>query len=321
MRRLWWIFPDRSSVGQRKLMDARYWNHYGPAAARCGLDFARHDPSSVVVDAISDARPRVYVDGEPVSPSDTIFVTGLYTFPHQVDDTFKQLSAFTVLEQAGFYLPIPPPLSLIVNDKMATALYVADCPIAPMPSFRFGTGRDDAITGAVSLAELPYPVVVKPAGWGGGLGVCVAEDERQVRMFASLASGSDSDLICQSYLGDGTADYRLYVVEGRVHTTLRRVPRPGSVVANGSRGGTAECVECPAELAAAVEYLVGKFPVPYFCADLLFDGTDFHLSEIELDGAYAPGHAGGPTGLLEARFGAYARAHERFLDRVPGQVR
>jgi glutathione synthase/RimK-type ligase-like ATP-grasp enzyme len=313
VRRLWWIFPDRSSTKQRGWAEAKYWKEYRVAAATCGLDLARFDPGSLVVDGIIRTRPSVFVDGEPVDPTDTIFVTELYTFPYQIIDTFKQISVFMVLEQLGFYLPVPPTLSLIANDKMATALYLADCPIPPIPTFRFGAGRDDSVIGAASLAGLPYPVVVKPAGWGGGLGVFLAQDESTVRMIATLASGADCDLVCQPYLGQETADYRLYFVDGRVHTTMRRTPRAGEVVANVARGGRAEYVDLPAPLTDTVAYLAEKFPIPYFCADFLHDGHHFHLSEIELDGAYAPDSAGRTTGLLEARFSAYARAHTEFI--------
>jgi glutathione synthase/RimK-type ligase-like ATP-grasp enzyme len=319
-RRLWWIFPDRGSIRHKHHWERRFGSNYRAAAASCGLDYARYDPALVVVDGIGGTRPEVFVDGEPVHPADTIFVTALYSFPHHIGDTFRQLSVFTVLQQSGFYLPVPPWVSLIANDKMAAALYLTDCPVSPVPTFRFGTGRDDSITGAVSLAALPYPVVVKPAGWAGGIGVCLAEDEGQVRMLASLASGSDCDLVCQPYLGAGTVDYRLYFVEGRVHTTMRRVPSAGGVAANLHRGGRSEFVDCPTRLAAAVEYLAEKFPIPYFCADFLFDGQDFHLSEIEPDGAYGPDHTGRTTGLLEARFAAYGRQHERFLSQLTEPV-
>ncbi|HEU5469472.1 MAG TPA: hypothetical protein VFV67_02375 [Actinophytocola sp.] len=320
MRRVWWILPDRNSTRQRQWTEDKYWSAYRVAAQSCGLDFAMHDPSSVVVDGTGGSRPEVFVDGVRVSPADTMFVTELYTFPHQIPDTFKQMSLFTVLQQAGFYLPIPPELSLIANDKMATALYLADCPVPPIPTFRFGTGRDEPVTGAATLAALPYPVVVKPAGWGGGLGILVAEDERQVRTIASLASGSDCDLVCQAYLGDGTADYRLYFIDGRVHSILRRIPSPGEVVANVARGGRADYVDLPAPLTATVDYLADKFPIPYFCADFLYDGTAFHLSEIELDGAYAADHAGRTTGLLEARFASYAAHHARFVGHLTEHV-
>lgn len=316
MRRVWWIFPDRNSTRQRERAEAKFWSEYRAAASKCGLDLARYDPGSVVVDATNGKQPEVFVDGQPVTPADTMFVTELWTFPHQIVDAFKQISMFMVLEQLGFYLPVPPRLSMIANDKLATALYLADCPIPPIPTFRFGTGRDDSITGDASLAALPYPVVVKPAGWGGGLGVLLAEDERKVRALASLAAGSDTDLVCQPYLGDGTIDYRLYFVDGQVHTTMQRVPQPGEVVANTSRGGTAAYVDLPAPLTEAVAYLAEKFPIPYFCADFLFDGSDFHLSEIELDGAYAADHNGQTTGLLEARFAAYARRHEQFVGKL-----
>ncbi|TCO60725.1 ATP-grasp domain-containing protein [Actinocrispum wychmicini] len=314
MRRLWWIFPDRSSIRQRQRMNELVWDHYQAAADRCGIDFARHDAGSVVVDGIGGPRPEVFVDGVPVTPADTVFVTSLWTFPHQVGDTFKQVTVFTVLDQLRFYLPVPPRLTLIGTDKMATALYLADCPIPPIPTFRFGTGRDDPVTGAASLAALPYPVVVKPTGWGGGLGVLLAEDERHLRTIASLAAGSDCPLVCQRYLGDGTTDYRLYIVDGRAHSVLHRVPRPGEVASNASRGGSTELVDVPARLLDAVGYLAEKFPVPYFCADFLFDGRDFHLSEIELDGVYTPDQKGRDTGVLEARFAAYERHHRQFLE-------
>ncbi|HEU5109263.1 MAG TPA: hypothetical protein VFT95_12030, partial [Micromonosporaceae bacterium] len=303
-----------------KQVSAKYWELYRAAARSCGLDYAIHDPSSIVVDAIGGTQAAVFVAGEQVNPADTLFVTDLYTLPQHIPDTFKQISAFTVLEQLGFYLPVPPQLSLIANDKLATALYLADCPVAPIPTFRFGTGRDESIIGAASLAALPYPVVVKPAGWGAGLGILLAEDESQVRAIASLAGGADCDLVCQPFLGAGTEDYRLYFVEGQVHTTMRRVPSPGEVVANVMRGGRAEYVDLPAGLTEAAEYLGEKLAIPFFCADFLFDGQEFHLSEIELDGLYGLDQAGRNTGLLEARFAAYVRQHERFLGRAPSQV-
>ena len=141
-----------------------------------------------------------------------------------------------------------------------------------------------------------------------------ADHERQVREIASLASASDCDLVCQEFLGDATVDYRLYFVDGRVHTTMRRSPAPGEVAANLGRGGRSEFVDLPPELEKTVDYLAEKFPIPYFCADFLFDGTDFHLSEVELDGSYAPTAAGDDTGLAEARFTAYARHHERVMN-------
>jgi hypothetical protein len=57
-------------------------------------------------------------------------------------DIFHQYAVYAVLEQAGFYLPAPPNLSAIVNDKLATILFLKDCPIPAIPTVRIGTGRD-----------------------------------------------------------------------------------------------------------------------------------------------------------------------------------
>ena len=313
MRNLWWIIADRGTAQRRAASEKKLWGHYRAAAARCGLSFELQDPGSIVVDGLGGSAPRVFVDGQEVTPADTIFVTALYTLPHQIGDAFRTMSVFTLLQHAGFYLPTPPELSLIATHKLTTALYLADCPIPPIPTFRFATGRHDSIVGAATLSDLPYPVIVKPSGWLGGMGVFKAEDERQVREIASLAAAADCDLVCQPYLGAQTVDYRLYFVDGQIHTTMRRSPAPGEVAANVGRGGRAEFVDLPTELEKVIGYLAEKFPTPYFCADFLFDGTDYHLSEVELDGSYGPNFAGEDTGLAEARFTAYARHHERLF--------
>src|SRR2546430_7977306 len=99
------MFPDRSSTRQRRWADQTYWNEYRAAAARCGLDLARHDPGAVVVDGTGGARPQAFVDGAAVRPGDTIILTDVYTFPYHIVDTLKQISVFPVLPHVSFYRP------------------------------------------------------------------------------------------------------------------------------------------------------------------------------------------------------------------------
>jgi glutathione synthase/RimK-type ligase-like ATP-grasp enzyme len=88
------------------------------------------------------------------------------------------------------------------------------------------------------------------------------------------------------------------------------------------RGGTAEYVPLPAELADAVDYCAETVPIPYLCVDFLYDGQRYWLSEIEPDGATFPDDAM-PAGqrrqrsIIEARYRAYQRGHARWLGGKP----
>jgi glutathione synthase/RimK-type ligase-like ATP-grasp enzyme len=313
MLRLCWIFPDRDTASQRGANEELFWANYAAAAESQGMRMTWHAPEEVIISAVSPGRPSVLLNGEPVGPEDTIFVTELYSFPHQATDIFNQVTLFTALEQAGFYLPIPPGLSYIANDKLATMLYLRDSPITPVPTVRIPTGRDSAhLDLSAALAGIKFPMIVKPAGWGSGQGVCVTRNESDLKALIGLASGSDCTLVCQPYLGPGTIDYRVYFVAGEPYRVMLRRPARDSVVANLVQGGSAEIVNIPRTLSESAGYFTSKLPIPYFAIDFLFDGTDYWLSEIEPDAAhgYLPREITQP--LLEARFSAYRNGHAQW---------
>ncbi|MFJ1751782.1 RimK family alpha-L-glutamate ligase [Kitasatospora sp. NPDC088134] len=318
LRRMCWIFPDRESTRSGAMWRHYFWDLYAETAAELGLEWTRHAPEAVTVDAVDPARPRVYVDDEPVTPEDTLFITALYSLPYQSMDVFNQLALTTVLEQAGFYLPFPAQVSLLGNDKLATVLFLADSPVRPIPSVRIGSGRDvSKHQYEVALGELGFPAIVKPSGWCGGGGINLARSLEDVRGLASLAQGGDTTLIAQPYLGDGTVDYRVYVIDGKPYAVLRRTPEAGSPVANASRGGSMDFCEIPAELADATAYFAEKLPIPFFCVDFLHDGERFWFSELEPDGVIAPDFDDPDRSVqrdvTRARFTAYREAHATFL--------
>ncbi|MFE2726735.1 RimK family alpha-L-glutamate ligase [Kitasatospora sp. NPDC059327] len=318
LRRMCWIFPDRESTRMAALWHPFFWDLYEEVAESLGMSWTRHAPEAVTVDGTVRGRPVVYVDDEPVSPQDTLFVTALYSLPYQSMDVFNQYALYAVLEEAGFYLPFPPRMSLIGNDKLATLLHLAGSPVPPIPSVRIGTGRDIAKHQyEVALGGMTYPAIVKPSGWCGGGGINLARGAEDLRGLASLAQGGDTTLVVQPYLGDGTVDYRVYVVAGEPYAVMRRIPEPGSPVANASRGGRMEFPPVPAELAAATAWFAERLPMPFFCVDFLFDGERYWFSELEPDGVIAPDFDD-PRRTLQrditrARFTAYRDAHATWL--------
>jgi len=326
LRRMVWIFPDRESSRAVPKWQRAFWFAYAEVAQRLGLTWTSHPPEDVAVDAMAD-EPRVYVAGERVTPADTLFVTSLYSLPYQAMDVFNQYALYAVLEQCGFYLPAPPGLSPIVNDKLATLLFLRDCPIPSVPTVRIGTGRD--LVGRLYepvLDKLTFPAIVKPTGWCAGWGITMAHNVEDLHGLLSLAQGGETTLAVQPYLGPRTADYRVFLIDGEPHTVSCRTPRDGAYVGNFGRGGRMAYVPLPPGLDEALAYVAKRVPIPFLCVDFLFDGERFWLSEIEPDGAIvcpdhdSPSVVARQRSIIEARFRAYRRGHARALGHVVREV-
>lgn len=319
LRTMYWVFPDRESTRRRPMWQASFWAAYEEVATGLGLRWVPTPPDAIAVDASDPLDPKVFVHGDRATPADSLFVTVPYTLPYQSMDVFNQFAIYAVLEQCGFYLPAPPKWAATNNDKLASVLFLRDSPVPAIPTVRIGTGPDlGAKLYDPALAGVTYPAIVKPTGWCGGWGVCLARTEEELRSLLSLAQGGDTAVVVQPYLGEGTQDFRAMVVDGEAHTVVRRSPRNGDLVANHGRGRY-EFVPLPDELTDAIAFLARRMPVPYFCADFLFDGERYWFSEIELDGAIGcpdaddPEAVRGQHAVIAARFTAYRDAHAAHL--------
>ncbi|MER7274247.1 hypothetical protein ABT369_07325 [Dactylosporangium sp. NPDC000244] len=316
LRRLCWLFPDRESSRTSATWNAAFWQTYAEVAKDLDLSWERVTPESVVVDALDPRRPVVRVDGVPVTPEDTLFITSLYSLPYQSADVFNQLALYEVLEQAGFYLPHPPRLAMLCNDKLASALFLRDCPVPTIPTVRIGPGRDLVYDDYVaSIGALPFPALAKPSGWCASRGINLAHNPHDVRGLLSLAQGGDTTLVFQPYLGPRTTDYRVYLVDGEPLGVLVRRPGDGALYVQFSTGGKLYYTDLPDELRPAVAWFKDNLRLPYLCADFLHDGERWWLSEIELDGTIQCPDAKSPDAvrtqreLIAARFDAYRRGH------------
>lgn len=318
-RRLSWIYPDRGTAWLRRAEEEAVWGPYRKIAADLGLEMSINKPEEIAVDATDARNPKVYLGGELVTPTDTIFVTSLYSLPHQSQDVENQLFLFTILDRAGFYLPIPPALSYIGEDKLATMLHLPDSPVPLLPTVRVIGGRE-AMSGHYDAAfrHLDFPMIVKPAYWGMGLGISVVHNLHDLRGVIGLAGGSDTAMVAQPYL-PGIREQRVYVVDGQAHTVLQGIKDGYCLMVTKAVGGRHErgYVTLPPELTDAIAYASSRLPTPYFTVDFLLDGDRHWISEIELDGAVAfngdPEQDRIAEAIVRARFAAYQAGHAGFL--------
>ncbi|GIG64489.1 ATP-grasp domain-containing protein [Phytomonospora endophytica] len=320
LRRMIWLFPDRESTRTRVKWSAAFWETYAELAKEIGLTFERVAPEAVVIDAMDPKRPKVYIDREIVTREETLFITSPYTLPYQSADTFNQLTLYQVLHEAGFYLPHPADMAVLFNDKLATMFRFADCPVPSVPTIRIGSGRDLVYDDyEPAIAGLPYPAFAKPAGWCSSRGINLARDSHDVRGLLSLAHGGDTTMVFQPYLGNGTADYRVFMIDGEPRGAMLRAPGDGALYPQFSTGAKVRWVDVPDELAEAVAYFGDKLTVPFACVDFLHDGERFYFSEIELDGSILCPDPTDPEAvriqreLIIARFEAYRSGHARLF--------
>jgi glutathione synthase/RimK-type ligase-like ATP-grasp enzyme len=321
-RRLCWIYPDRGTATQRRLEHDNVWGHYQEVAKGLGLEMSLHQPEEIAVDATRIDDVRFFLNGERVTPEDTIFVTHFYILPHQTQDACGQVTLYSVLEQAGFYLPIPPRIAYIGRDKLATMVFLSGSPVAPLPTVRLGTGRSGATCHYdAALSNLAYPLIVKPAYWGMGLGVSVVQNIHDLRGVIGLAGGSDTALVVQPYF-ENVGECRIFVIDGKPHTILRGSKDGYCLMATKASGARheREYLQSLPELDETVSYVADKLRLPYFTLDFIIDGDRFWLSEIEPDGAVGfsqnTEQAAIARCIVEARFRAYAREHAAWIGKA-----
>ncbi len=312
-KRVLYLFPDRSSALAGTWERETFWPAYERAAAENGLDFAVATPEHIMM-----RGPDAFWRDERLRPERDMIVYDVRSEPVHEADLWSGITVARSLESQGFWLAIPLPAAVLCNDKFATAEALADSPVPIIPSVRVNTGRD--------LATLPYqdlvpdawfPVFVKPASWGRGLGCVRCPDRPTLDAVLGLASGSGASMLVQPSVGDVLSDLRVVVIEGDIVAMYDRIPADSSHVSNVSRGASVRertAVEEPVrELAALVHRRLG---LSYVCIDLLrtADG-DLWFSELETDGAVS-GLFDNPDAVdrvVGGRFRAYAKRLDEHL--------
>ncbi|MHC2621862.1 hypothetical protein ACVIW2_003894 [Bradyrhizobium huanghuaihaiense] len=314
LKNVFWVYPERNTARQREFEERRVWAPYRKVLESMGYRFGLVKPDDIHIE-FDHERSVCFVNDARVTPRDTIFVTSMWTMPHQVVDTCNQLFLYSALETLGFFLPIPLKFANITVDKMATYLHLRECPVRHLPTSRIAAGRDVFTKDyAVAVANVKYPALVKPSYWAMGIGVCIAHNPEELHGLVGLARGADTAVVVQPFLS-GASDYRVYVVNGEPVLIMKRSPRKDSLTANLATGGTAEYTKTlPSELRGSIDYIASRLPMPYMAMDFLHDGERFWFSEIEPDGALVFDKADELTDAMKVeaatkRFQAFVDGH------------
>lgn len=305
-KRILYLFPDRSSEMDYAWEHDVFWPDYEKAAEEAGLGFGVANPEHIII-----SGKEAYWKDERLSWDRDVIVYDIRPDPAYELDLWQGISVVRSLAALGFWPAIPLSAAILFNDKFATAEALADSPIPTIPAVRINAGRDiHKLNYQALVPDEWFPLFVKPASWGRGLGCVRCPDRATLDALLGLASGSGPAMLIQPSVGEVTADIRVVVVEGEIVAMYDRIPGADSHVANISRGGSfAERQTLDAPILELVEMINSRFDLPYLCVDLLAaaDGR-LWFSEIELDGAVA-GLFGDPEAMKRVvgrRFRAYA---------------
>ena len=303
---MYWLRAQRDrSIAHDYFLD-RIVRHCQEGARQAGMDLRIISPDDVIV-AGSPNSADVWVSGTRVVPTACFFHTKLMTWPDSVGDTWRMLSVGAALDAAGFHTTVPATVNIASNDKLVTMFQHAVPDVEWLPTLRITTRQFGWL--AIDELGMDYPVIVKPASWGGGFGVMRAANRRELEAVLQLAGAGEVTMVIQPWLGEGVVDYRVYCVDGVAYKAMTRAPQPGVLVGNVQQGGgPSHIIEVPEELRVPAEQIAGTLGLAYTCVDFLRQGDRYWFSELEVDG----GTSLSPD-LTNAKFGAYRRQFERFV--------
>ena len=213
---LYWCWPER----QRRGPDQSYVDDYVRAAILAGFSF-----EYLTVDDVDMVGARAYAHGQPIGPEHVAFHNKLYTWPMFQTDLWRYLSTFDALQRAGYCMLVDTRLNITTNDKLGTALFLADVAGPALPTMRIPTRELRELRVPLSQAGIDYPVAVKPASWGSGRGVVRANDEGQLLAALWLAGAAELTMVVQPWLADADqlADVRVMCCDRTATAAFARI--------------------------------------------------------------------------------------------------
>ncbi|MDX8147104.1 hypothetical protein SK854_33680 [Lentzea sp. BCCO 10_0061] len=312
--RLYWLYPERTRFEN----DPTAWENYRRSAklARFELEAISVDDVEIVFDG---HESWVYVKGERVDPGRTLFHNKLETWPQFQKDVWRFLSTFQALESSGHCTLIRSAQNLLTTDKISTLMELGRIGgVRTIPTLNIPTRDFAVLRTKPDDVGIDYPVIVKPAHWGSGRGVVRAHDEGQLIMALRLASAAELTMVVQPMLGAGgtLTDVRVMCVDQRPALSAVRHLGPNKTVNNSGGGGRTEIVPVPEDLVAPATEIAERIGTPWIGVDFLYDGSDYHLCEVEID-AYIPKswmESPEMARVLDLRFASYRRRFDLWLE-------
>jgi ribosomal protein S6--L-glutamate ligase len=131
-----------------------------------------------------------------------------------------------------------------------------------------------------AAARLGYPVVLKPIVGAKGQGVCRVDDRNALRNLVAFYLREQRAVYVQQHVAKPDRDIRVRVVDFRAGFAFYRHAAPGEFLTNLSAGGDWQPCALDAAMARLAEAAARAFNAPIAGVDLVEDGRDYRVIEV-----------------------------------------
>ncbi|MBR9681905.1 MAG: RimK family alpha-L-glutamate ligase [Candidatus Altiarchaeota archaeon] len=159
----------------------------------------------------------------------------------RIPRTYKKFGAtiLSLLQQGGAQLPITPESLVLSHNKFLTLLLLQERDI-PVPETYMAVKRE---TLEHALEKLDYPLVMKLIYGSKGAGVMFADSKQSAVSVMDALERFNEPIFVEEFIKNKGEDVRLYIVGGRVISSMKRVAKEGEMRSNIGIGGVGEKYE------------------------------------------------------------------------------
>ncbi|MDB2683080.1 RimK family alpha-L-glutamate ligase [Alphaproteobacteria bacterium] len=184
--------------------------------------------------------PKLYIRGQKISEEFDVIIPRI-DLPH----IYHGLTVLRQFQAMGIYTTDTAYSLELGRDKIRCSQYLMRKNV-PFPTTGFAYAKEnfDSIINTVGGA----PLVIKLNEGTEGVGVFLAEDEKQAKNFLSTFKQLDARIMTQEFIAESSgADIRCFVVGDKIVASMQRKSQNGDFRANLSLGGETTPVEITEE--------------------------------------------------------------------------
>ncbi|MCB9201910.1 MAG: RimK family alpha-L-glutamate ligase [Flavobacteriales bacterium] len=242
-------------------------------AKELGIELSLHDPREFEIVVTREDRKSVLLNNVPTQIPDFIIPRmGATT-------TYFAFAVIRHFERLGVYCVNPSASIDTVKDKLFQMQILANSgfsiPKTILAKFPVDSHWVEK--------QIKFPAIVKALSGSQGSGVFLCENQNMLEDLMKVieSANKDANFIIQEFISDSRGrDLRVYVIGGKVVGAMERSSSDESFKANFSRGGTVKPFKITEELEKKVLEITELFNLEIAGIDLLFDGTDFRICEV-----------------------------------------
>lgn len=210
---------------------------------------------------------RLMYKGEDLLENDTCFIVGRVSSDPATSRHLQSIYETVLQSTAPLLNDSIVSSESLESDKFAQTCFVFKQGIPVISTFALPFGP--YAKRVMSLAGIGQgPWILKPREMGGGCGVLKVDTEQQLRAAIDIIAQTGNAYILQP-LVQNSADLRVYIADGEIFSTMKRVQKSGGYLSNLSAGGKKDVVDIDGETARLNLNMGAKLEAKYLCIDWL----------------------------------------------------